>query len=145
MFGEEIRIPLDVILGTERQETPTTAHVTELQTRLETAYRRVRDNDEVSKFHQRWKGPYRVLDRVTEVNYKVIPTQGATRRKKVVHVNNMKAYVVREEGIKPTEKPNGGARDLRTRKKQQIPNTDNRAQGTRPSRNGRRFRIRRRG
>jgi hypothetical protein len=61
--------------------------------------------DEVSKFHRKWKGPYRVLEKLSEVNFRVENVTGGRIRRTVVHLNNMKPYYSREEP--PALNPHG--------------------------------------
>jgi hypothetical protein len=49
------------------------------------------------KFHRSWIGPFRVLEVISEVNYRVIATHGKNPKAKVVHLNNMKLYFTRED------------------------------------------------
>lgn len=43
-----------------------------------------------AKFHKKWKGPYKVLERLSEVTYRVVPLSGRRRTTKTVHFNDMK-------------------------------------------------------
>ena len=45
-----------------------------------------------SKLEESWHGPYKVLEKLNDVNYRI----AVGRKKKVLHVNNMKLYVERE-------------------------------------------------
>lgn len=47
---------------------------------------------EAAKFHRKWKGPYEVLERTTEVNYRIKMPPDALSRTKVVHFDNLKLY-----------------------------------------------------
>ena len=48
------------------------------------------------KLEEAWHGPYPVLEKVNGVNYRIDVGRG---RKKVLHINNMKRYHVREEEV----------------------------------------------
>ena len=48
--------------------------------------------DEASKFHRNWAGPYRILERISEVTYKICKEGDSPRRSKVVHFNNLKLH-----------------------------------------------------
>ena len=47
---------------------------------------------EATKFQRKWKGPYEVLERTTEVNYHIKRPQDPVSRSKVVHFDNLKLY-----------------------------------------------------
>ena len=47
---------------------------------------------EAAKFHGERKGPYEVLERTTEVNYRIKTPSDPGRRSKVIHFNNLKLY-----------------------------------------------------
>ena len=47
---------------------------------------------EAGKFHRKWKGPYDVLERTTEVNYRIKRPRDPVSRSKVVHFDNLKLY-----------------------------------------------------
>ena len=47
---------------------------------------------EAAKFHRKWKGPYEVLERTTEVNYCMKIPQDPSSRSKIVHFNNLMLY-----------------------------------------------------
>ena len=47
---------------------------------------------EAAKFHRYWKEPYVVLERVTEVNYKIRKLDGSRATVQVVHFNNLKLF-----------------------------------------------------
>ena len=47
---------------------------------------------EAAKFHRKWKGPYEVLERTTEVNQRIKKAKDCACRSKVVHFNNVKLY-----------------------------------------------------
>jgi hypothetical protein len=38
---------------------------------------------EVSKFHQPWKGPYKITGKLSEVNYRIVAEEGKNRHPKV--------------------------------------------------------------
>ena len=46
----------------------------------------------IKKLYNNWEGPYVVLKRVSEVNYKIAKPTAKTKWK-IVHVNNLKPYV----------------------------------------------------
>jgi hypothetical protein len=133
MFGEEMSVPLDLVIGTtDQSEVPTTTYIANLRERLESSYQRARDKiklaqrrqrtyydqkhknasfsvgdlvllknhyirpDVPPKFHRRWMGPFRVLERISEVNYKIVATEGRNVKPKVVHLNNMKKFISRD-------------------------------------------------
>ncbi len=52
----------------------------------------------IAKLQDSWEGPYEVLERLGPVNYKV-REEGEKQRTKVIHVNNAKLYVEREEFV----------------------------------------------
>ena len=132
-FGEEMSLPLDLVLGSPPSEPKEQNHyVSDLRERIESSYHKVRENlqlaqrrqreyydrnmksgsfkvgdlvllknhaikpGEVRKFHKKWRGPYLVLEKLSEVNYRVEPVEGVRRKKMVVHLNNMKTYYTRE-------------------------------------------------
>ena len=47
---------------------------------------------EAAKFHRNWKGPYIVVEQVTEVTYRVRKVGDPRKRKKVAHHDNLKLY-----------------------------------------------------
>ena len=47
---------------------------------------------EAAKFHGERKGPYEVLERTTEVNYRINTPSDPRSRSKVIHFNNLKLY-----------------------------------------------------
>ena len=131
MFGREVRLPLDVMMG--ELVTNTDNHgdcVSGLKNHLSNAFRDVREQlkkvqhrqkeyfnkgvetcqcapgdlvfllmfnpqvktGEAAKFHCKWKGPYEVLDRTNEVNYRIRKPSDPRSRSKVVDFNNLKLY-----------------------------------------------------
>ena len=48
------------------------------------------------KLEESWHGPYPVVERMSRVDYRVELGRG---RKKVLHINNLKRYFVREEEV----------------------------------------------
>ena len=136
MFGREMRIPLDVMMGSGPMgsEDSYSEFVADLQGSLEAAYRDVRQNlkvaqrrqkdaydkgvrhmlfqpgdlvlrydpqlkpGEVNKFHRQWEGPYEIVERVTDVTYRVKKVRGHSRKSRVVHFNNLRLYKRRQEG-----------------------------------------------
>ena len=140
-FGEEMRLPLDVMVGATGDPGPDMNNfVQDLREELEAAFWRARTNvglaqkrqrahydtnmkngsfkvgdlvllrdhrirpDEVSKFHRKWKGPYRILEKLNEVNYRVETVGQGRLRKSVVHLNNIKLYYSRD-GTQPERIP----------------------------------------
>ena len=62
---------------------------------------------EPNKFHCQWECPYEIVERVSEVTYRVRRRGRLSRRSSVVHFNNLRLYkraadVSREHG-KPTD------------------------------------------
>ena len=51
----------------------------------------------IRKLEESWKGPFTVLDRVSTVDYRI---DIGRSRKKVIHINNLKKYLVRPESVK---------------------------------------------
>ena len=136
MFGREMRIPLDVMMGSGPMgnESSYSEFVADLQGSLEAAYRDVRQNlkvaqrrqkdaydkgvrhmvfqagdlvlrydpqlkpGEANKFHRQWEGPYEIVERVTDVTYRVKKVRGHSRKSQVVHFNNLRLYKRRQEG-----------------------------------------------
>jgi len=45
----------------------------------------------ISKLQDSWEGPFIVKEKLSEVNYRIVDEEGR-RRKKVVHVNNLKGF-----------------------------------------------------
>ena len=52
---------------------------------------------EANKFHRQWEGPFEVVERVTDVTYRVKKVRGHSRRSQVVHFNNLRLYQRRRE------------------------------------------------
>ena len=50
----------------------------------------------VPKLTESWHGPYKIVERLNRVNFKVEVGKG---RQKVLHINNMKKFVVREASV----------------------------------------------
>ena len=61
---------------------------------------------EASKFRRYWKGPYVVLERVTEVNYKIRELDGSRATVQVVHFNNLKLFRHKETAADPKTSSN---------------------------------------
>ncbi len=51
---------------------------------------------ETSKFHRLWEGPYEIVERVTDVAYRVKKVRGHSRKSQVVHFNNLQLYKGRQ-------------------------------------------------
>ena len=51
----------------------------------------------IPKLKESWHGPYRVLEKLNQVDYKV---EMNNRRKKVLHINNLKRYMTREVAVR---------------------------------------------
>ena len=118
MFGREMRIPLDVMMGSGPMgnESSYSEFVADLQGSLEAAYRDVRQNlkvaqrrqkgaynpqlkpGEATKFHRQWEGPYEIVEQVTDVTYHVKKVKGHSRKSQVVHFNNLRLNKRRQEG-----------------------------------------------
>lgn len=136
MFGREMRIPLDVMMGSGPMgnESSYSEFVADLQGSLEAAYRDVRQNlkvaqhrqkdaydkgvrhmvfqagdlvlrydpqlkpGEANKFHRQWERPYEIVERATDVTYRVKKVRGHSRKSQVVHFNNLRLYKRRQEG-----------------------------------------------
>ena len=108
MFGKEVQLPLDVMMGDSVTNTDHHGdYVSGLKNQLSNAFRDVREQlkkahhrqkeyfdkgvetgqyapgdlvflfnpqvkrGEAANFHRKWKGPYEVLERTTEVNYRI--------------------------------------------------------------------------
>ena len=52
---------------------------------------------EANKFHRQWEGPYEIVERVTDVTYRVKKVRGRSRKSQVVHFNNLRLYKRRQE------------------------------------------------
>ena len=50
----------------------------------------------IPKLEESWHGPYRVLEKVNQVDYRV---ELSKKRKKVLHINNLKLYMMREAAV----------------------------------------------
>ena len=48
------------------------------------------------KLGDAWKGPYKIVEKLGEVNYRIVEI-GKKRKQRVVHANTIKAFVEREE------------------------------------------------
>ncbi|MES9883736.1 MAG: DDE-type integrase/transposase/recombinase [Sedimenticola sp.] len=127
MFGHELRLPIDVIVGDPPKAKPQISdYASHLRTSLNTAFKKVRDNLEAShkiqkdtydvkvagmrieegddvwlhspavkvgrttKLNCPWEGPYTVLQKMSDVTYKIKRAGG--RKEKVVHYNRLKPY-----------------------------------------------------
>lgn len=53
---------------------------------------------EANKFHRQWERPYEIVERVTDVTYRVKKVRGHSRKSQVVHFNNLRLYKRRQEG-----------------------------------------------
>jgi len=51
---------------------------------------------EANQFHRQWEGPYEIVERVTNVTYRVKKAKGRSRKSQVVH--NLRFYGRRQEG-----------------------------------------------
>ena len=60
---------------------------------------------EAAKFHREWKGPYLVLQKVTEVTYKIRKLDEPRNVSKIVHFNNLKLYKRKETECDKTVTP----------------------------------------
>ena len=47
---------------------------------------------ELNKFHRKWEGPFEIMERVSEVTYRLRSMGRHSRRSSVVHFNNMRLY-----------------------------------------------------
>ena len=47
---------------------------------------------EPNKFHRNWEGPYEIVERVSEVTYRLRSMDRRSRRSSVVHFNNLRLY-----------------------------------------------------
>ena len=64
---------------------------------------------EAAKFHRKWKGPYEVLKRTNEVDYRIRKPSDPRSRSKVVHFNNLKLYQrIQGESTRRQEKDSEG-------------------------------------
>lgn len=61
---------------------------------------------EANKFHRQWEGPFKAVERVTDVTYRVKNVWGQSSRSQVVHFNNRWLYERRQE--EPLEEPGCG-------------------------------------
>ncbi|KAK3725843.1 hypothetical protein QZH41_014068 [Actinostola sp. cb2023] len=148
MFGREMRIPVDVMIGMvpedESSECPYSESVSELRNKLAKGYEDVRTNlqaaqrrqkdafdkgvrhtvyepgdlvlryspqltpGEASKFHRNWQGPYTIVERITEITYRIRKLDNNTRRKTlVVHFNNLRLYKRKTEAQAPPDLTSG--------------------------------------
>ena len=62
---------------------------------------------EANKFHRQWEGPFKAVERVTDVTYRVKKVRGQSRRSQVVHFNNLWLYHQRRQE-EPLEEPVAG-------------------------------------
>ena len=127
VFGHEMRIPLDVMMGdADESESTYTKFVVDLREKLVQAHQDVMeklkvaqrcekdafDKDvkntvhqpgdlvlrfspqlkpgEPNKFHRQWEGPYKIVERVSEVTYRVRSIGRPSRRSSVVHFNHLR-------------------------------------------------------
>ncbi|KAK3705767.1 hypothetical protein QZH41_000594, partial [Actinostola sp. cb2023] len=148
MFGREMRIPVDVMMGMvpedESSECSYSESVSELRNKLAKGYEDVRTNlqaaqrrqkdafdkgvrhtvyepgdlvlryspqltpGEASKFHRNWQGPYTIVERITEITYRIRKLDNNTRRKTlVVHFNNLRLYKRKTEAQAPPDLTSG--------------------------------------
>jgi len=158
MFGIEVRLPLDVMMGDLVTNTDNHGdYVSGLKNHLSNAFRDVRGQlkkaqhrqkeyfdkvvetfqyapgdlvfvlmfnpqvktGETAKFHRKLKGPYEVLERRNEVNYRIRKPSDPKSRSKVVDFNNLKLYQRKQgESTRGQEKDSDGcgtvAMDSRT-------------------------------
>ena len=110
LYGRRVREPLDILkevwVGYEGEKENVNIHVLEMRRCLEEMSELVKFKpqdlkvgDEVpileparrSKLQLEWNGPYKVMRRVSEVDYEV-QTPGRRREKKVYHVNLLKKW-----------------------------------------------------
>ena len=47
---------------------------------------------ELNKFHRNWEGPYKIVERVSQVTYRLRSMDRHSRRSSVVHFNNLRLY-----------------------------------------------------
>ena len=67
---------------------------------------------EANEFHRQWDDPFEVVERVTDVTYRVMKDRERSRISQVVHFNNLRLYQKRQEA--PLEEPvAGGPVDVR--------------------------------
>jgi len=131
VFGEELSLPIDIMLGTTEDVPLSSQFTRDLRDSLEEAHENAREHlgaaqrrqrqqyntrsrdssfqvgdlvwlrnfklnpGEIPKFHKMWKGPYEILEVISEVNYRV--KRVGQLKKEVVHINNMKKYYQRPE------------------------------------------------
>ncbi|KAK3729019.1 hypothetical protein QZH41_002881 [Actinostola sp. cb2023] len=63
---------------------------------------------EASKFHRNWQGPYTIVERITEITYRIRKLDNNTRRKTlVVHFNNLRLYKRKTEAQAPPDLTSG--------------------------------------
>ena len=146
MFGREMRLPLDVMVGNPDDAAPDRygEYVSKLKNQLSDAFQDVRQHlktaqqrqkeyfdrgvkerlyqpgdqvflfdpqlkpGEAAKFHRKWKGPYEVLARTTEVNYRIKRPHDPVSRSKVVHFDNLKLYQRRQPEVQVSQKNQSG-------------------------------------
>ena len=60
------------------------------------------------KFYNNWEGPYVILKRISDVNYKIAKPTAKTKWK-IVHFNNLKPYVDEDSVTKRQLRPRGAA------------------------------------
>ena len=142
IFGHEMRIPLDVMMGNaDETESTYTKFVVDLRERLIQAHQDVREKlkvaqrrqkdafdkgvkytvyqpgdlvlrfspqikpSEPNKFHRQWEGPYEIVERVSEVTYRVRRRGRLSRRSSVVHFNNLRLYKMAADVSRKHGKP----------------------------------------
>ena len=76
---------------------------------------------QTGKFYMRWDGPFRIVDKLSSLNYLIRAENSNTTQ--TVHVNRLRKWTGRDENKSPTsvKKPTKP-----TRKGVHVPNTDNR-------------------
>ena len=129
MFGHEMRLPFDVMMGEANESESTyTEFVVDLREKLVQAHQYVREKPkeaqrrqkdafdkgvkytvyqpgalvlrfspelkpgEPNKFHRKWEGPFEIVERVSEVTYRLRNMGRRCRRSSVVHFNNKRLY-----------------------------------------------------
>ena len=129
VFGHEMRLPLDVMMGEANESKSTyTEFVVDLREKLVQAHQDVREKlkvaqrrqkdafdkgvkntvyqpdalvlrfspelkpGEPNKSHRKWEGPFEIVERVSEVTYRLRNMGRRSRRSSVVHFNNKRLY-----------------------------------------------------
>ncbi|KAK3895061.1 hypothetical protein Pcinc_001229 [Petrolisthes cinctipes] len=92
ILGHELRLPVDVQMGRppgEELPTDTSSYAKHLQERLAEVYHQ-RKKGQSPKLQSPWDRPYTVLDRLSDVTYRI--RGGRKSRPRVVHVNYLWQY-----------------------------------------------------